>query len=494
MAQTINTNIMSLNAQRNLSRSQNDLQVAVQRLSSGLRINSAKDDAAGLAIASRMTVQVNGLGVAIRNANDGISISQTAEGAMDEMVKALTRANDLAIQAASYNTDADRASLNQEVSQLLDEMSRIVNQTRFNGQKLLTGGFSADIQVGTNVNETINVSVSNLSPTGLGVASNYAAVTGLSQANLADRLRNQFETDLDAADTVNGVAVGTTVAAASNSVNKIEALNNISSSTGVEAFSYGNSLVSTANVTDANATGGGGVTVGNGAVTINGVSIDGGGANTTMDDLIANINAKTGEHGVTAVRDAGAAGDQNRLVLYNTSGSAITMTINDANAATALGFSGTGTTSVDAGGNGLIVLNQDLNSTSVTFNDATAQEAVSGVEGGGTTHTLTNAPLNAQVVTSASAANLALLSFGRAIDTINSDRAVLGAKLNRFESTVRNLENVRENISAARSRIQDADFAEETAKLTRAQILQQAGTAMVAQANSLPQGVLALLQ
>ena len=255
MAVTINTNIMSLNAQRNLNRTQSELATTIQRLSSGLRINSAKDDAAGLAIATRMSSQISGLSVAIRNANDGISISQTAEGAMDEMSKSLIRANDLALQAASYNTSADRNSLNQEVSQIIDELSRVVNQTRFNGQQLLSGGFSADIQVGTQVNETINVSVSNLSPTGLGVASEYAGISALADTVFADRIRNTFDAALDgAADTVNGI-VTAAVAAQSNSVNKITALNDVSSSTGVTAFSFGNAAVAATDVLDANATG-----------------------------------------------------------------------------------------------------------------------------------------------------------------------------------------------------------------------------------------------
>ena len=180
MPQSINTNVASLNAQRNLNKTQMDLNTSIQRLSSGLRINSSKDDAAGLAISTRMSTQISGLAVAVRNANDGISIAQTAEGAMDEMTKSLQRANDLALQAASYNTNGDRGSMNQEVTQIIDELSRVVNQTRYNGQQLLTGGFSADVQVGTNVNETINVSVNNLSPTGLGVASEYSTVNSAS--------------------------------------------------------------------------------------------------------------------------------------------------------------------------------------------------------------------------------------------------------------------------------------------------------------------------
>ena len=491
MPQTINTNILSLNAQRNLNRTQSELGTTIQRLSSGLRINSAKDDAAGLAIATRMTTQISGLSVSIRNANDGISIAQTAEGAMDEMVRSLTRASDLALQAASYNTDADRSSLNQEVSQIIDELSRVVNQTRYNGEQLLTGGFSADIQVGTAVNETINVSVTNLSPTGLGVASEYAGVNALNDANFADRIRNTFDAALDgAADTLNGVVLGA-VAAGSNSVNKVDAINAVTSSTGVSAFSFGNAAVAATDVTDANATGAGGLTIGANAMTINGVSIDGNGANTTMTDLAANINTKTGEHGVTAVVEAGGAANQSRLVLLNRTGNAITVTVNDANAATATGFAA-GTTSVDAGANGLVVLNDDLGTNTVTYNDAATGSAVSGVAAASTT--LTDAPVNAQTVSTASGANLAILAFQSALDQINSDRAILGAKLNRFDSTIRNLENVRENVSAARGRIQDADFAMETANLTRSQILQQAGIAMVSQANAVPQAALALLQ
>ncbi|MBK8957110.1 MAG: flagellin [Proteobacteria bacterium] len=491
MPQSINTNVASLNAQRNLNKTQMDLNTSIQRLSSGLRINSSKDDAAGLAISTRMSTQISGLAVAVRNANDGISIAQTAEGAMDEMTKSLQRANDLALQAASYNTNGDRSSMNQEVTQIIDELSRVVNQTRYNGQQLLTGGFSADVQVGTNVNETINVSVNNLSPTGLGVASEYSTINSASNATFADRIRNTRDTALDgSADSINGTVLAA-VTAGQNSVNKITAINAVSGTTGVNAFSYGNAAVAANDVLDADATGAAGQTIGNGAVTINGVSIDGNGANTTMDDLVANINAKSGETGVTAVNDAGAAANQSRLVLINRTGAAITVGINSAAAATATGFAA-GTTSVDAGANGLIVLNQKLNSTTVTYDAAATGTAITGVASA--TTTLANAPVNAQSVATQSGANLALLAFQSALDQINSNRAVLGAKLNRFDSTIRNLQNVSENISAARGRIQDADFAAETASMTRAQILQQAGISMVSQANSLPQAALSLLK
>ena len=224
---------------------------------------------------------------------------------------------------------------------------------------------------------------------------------------------------------------------------------------------------------------------------IYGISIDGSGANTSMDDLIANINARTGEHGVTAVRDAGGAANQSRLVLKNDTGAAITVAVNSAAAATVTGFAA-GTTSIDAGANGLIVLNDDLGAGTVAYDATTTGSAISGVAA--TSTTLADAPVNAQSISTQAGANLAMLAFQSALDQINDDRAVLGAKLNRFDSTVRNLENVRENISAARGRIQDADFAMETASLTRAQILQQAGISMVSQANSIPQAALSLLQ
>ena len=492
MAQIINSNILSLNAQRNLNRSSSALTTTIQRLSSGLRINSAKDDAAGLAIATRMTTQINGLTVAMRNTNDGISIAQTAEGAMDEMVRSLVRANDLALQAASYNTDTDRTSINQEVQQLKAEFNRITSQTRFNGQLLLTGGFSANIQVGTTVNETLNISVRNLSANNLGVASSYSAVNGLSNADLADRIRNAQDGTLTAGtSSINGVALASSFAANSTSQAKVAAINAIAAQSGVTAFSFGNALVATTNVTDANATGIAGLNVGSNAITINGVNISGNGADTTMDDLITNINAVSNQTGVTAVREATATAGQNRLVLLNRTGAAISLTVNDANAATITGFA-SGTTSVGAGENGAIVLNQNLNATTVNFNLDTTGAAITGVTAASTT--LTNESVQNQAVNSAASANLALLTFQRAIDQINSERSVLGASLNRFDSVIRNLENVRENISAARSRIQDADFAVETANLTRTQILQQAGTAMVSQANALPQSALSLLQ
>ncbi|MGD9604153.1 MAG: flagellin [Gammaproteobacteria bacterium] len=497
MAQTINTNIMSLNAQRNLNRTQMDLSIAVQRLSSGLRINSSKDDAAGIAVATRMTTQIGGLSVAIRNANDGISVSQTAEGAMEEMTRNLNRAHDLAVQAASYNTASDRSSLNQEVSQILDEMSRIVNQTRYNGEKLMTGGFSGDFQIGAFVNETINVSISNLSPTGMGVATNYSTVSSLTDSQLAGRISVAYNVALAGSATLEGADLGNAVAADTVAQTKIDQINAVSSQTGINAFGFGNGLVGS-NFASAGTTAAAidGITAG--ALTINGIAIGAVGATSSLGtvgtDLVTAINALTSQHGVTAVKVAtpdGATATDEAIVLINRTGAAITVTANTSVDAGISAFFAAGTTSVAAGANGAIVLNDTLGDLTTSYDSSTTGAALVGVSS--STTTLADATVNAASVTTASAANLAMLVFEKALDTINSERSVLGAKLNRMEAVVRNLENVRENITAARGRIQDADFAEETARLTRTQILQQAGVAMVSQANQAPQTVLSLL-
>lgn len=497
MPQTINTNIMSLNAQRNLNRTQLDLQTSIQRLSSGLRINSAKDDAAGIAISTRMTTQIGGLSVAIRNANDGISVSQTAEGALDEMTRNLNRAHDLAVQAASFNTSTDRTSLNQEVAQIIEEMSRIVNQTRYNGEKLLTGGFSGDFQVGAFVNETINVAISNLSPTGMGVATNYATVSGLTDAQVAARISVSFNVGLGAAATMEGADLGAAVANDTVSATKISQINAVADQTGITAFAFGNGLVgnnyASAGVTAAAIDG---LTAG--ALTINGISIGSVAAaaslTTVGDNLVNAINSLTSQHGVTAVKVGtpdGATATDEAIVLINRTGSAITVTANSSVDSGVTSFFTNGTTSVAAGANGAIVLNDTLGDLTTSYDTSTTGAAIVGVSS--STTTLADATVNAQTVTTAASANLAMLVFEKALDTINSERSVLGAKLNRLEAVVRNVENVRENITAARGRLQDADFAEETARFTRAQILQQAGVAMVAQANQLPQTVLSLL-
>jgi flagellin len=384
MAQVINTNMASLNAQRNLSSSQGDFNTALQRLSTGLRINSAKDDAAGLAISERMTSQIRGLDQAARNASDGISLGQTAEGALAEVSNNLQRIRELAIQSSNVtNSQSDRNALQTEVTQLLQEIDRVADQTQFNGVQLLDGSFTGAVfQVGANAGETITVTATT--------DANTAALGSLSQ----------------------NTSAGLSVAAS-----------------GISGFA---------------------TAIAAGGVTINGADIGAiagaGSAAERAGQLVNAINNVSQQTGVGASYD-GATG---QLSLNSEAAITIAGTTNDA---TEAGF---------------------VNASFATLTTAT------GID------TLT--------VSNFAGAQTAIGLVDSALSTISDARATLGAIQNRFESVVTSLQTSSENLSSSRSRIMDADFAAETANLTRAQILQQAGTAMLAQANSAPQNVLALLQ
>ncbi len=385
MAAIINTNVISLNAQRNLNSSQNALATTLQRLSSGLRINSAKDDAAGLAISERMTSQIRGLNQAARNANDGISMSQTAEGALGEIGNNLQRIRELAVQSRNAsNSASDRAALNNEVQQAIAEIDRVASTTAFNGIKLLDGTFNnQSFQVGANVGETIDItSLVNAQSSAMGS-------TTSTTANVAGVAATAF-TAITAGDlTINGTSVGA-VAAGGNAVTQ--------------------------------------------------------GAN-----IAAAINTVTNTTGVTATADA-------------TTG-AVSLT----------NLSGTNTV--------------------VAFAGATASTAITGLTAATTTATTTTVNGFAGVdISSKWGADVAIASMDSAMSALNAARADLGAYQNRFSSAISNLQTTSENLTASRSRIVDADFAAETATLSRNQVLQQAGTAMLAQANALPQSVLSLLR
>jgi len=382
--QGINTNVMSLNAQRNLNSSQSSLSTSIQRLSSGLRINSAKDDAAGLAISERFSSQIKGLNQAQRNANDGISLAQTAEGALGQVTNNLQRIRELAVQSANAtNSSTDRTALQAEASQLLSEIDRVANQTSFNGVKLLDGSFSSAVfQVGANAGETI--SISSLVDANVAALSSVTSATGQSSA-------------VTAIDTLTAVGAGALVI----------------------------------NGTDVGA--------GIGAA---------GSAQQRVGQVVDAINNYASTTGVNAAYDTGT----NRIVL--TSAANIVATGTDDGSLT--GFD------------------------------------VTGADGDATATTTTG--LGSLSIASYAGASLAIQQMDSALAQVNSARATIGAVQNRFESVVANLATTSENLSAARSRIQDTDFAAETANLTRAQILQQAGTAMLAQANSAPQNVLSLLQ
>ncbi|WP_312924742.1 flagellin [Stutzerimonas nitrititolerans] len=392
MALTVNTNIASLNTQRNLSTSSSALSTTMQRLSTGSRINSAKDDAAGLQISNRLTSQVNGLGVATKNANDGISLAQTAEGALQQSTNILQRMRDLSLQAANgSNSTSEREALDGEVQQLQKELDRISNTTTFGGRKLLDGSFGvASFQVGSAANEIISVGIDEMS---------------------ADSLRGTYYT-----------ASGTAGAPTS----------------------------------------GGTVTI-----SVSGAAVDGAASGVTTLE----VEMKGTETAEQATAKIAAA-------------------INDANIGIGAFADGTTINYVSKGGE---------NASGATVS-AVSGLAVSGagITGGGFTSTTAVSGSAASVkeidISTAKGAQAAVLVIDDALKMIDSQRADLGAIQNRFDNTIANLQNIGENVSAARGRIQDTDFAAETANLSKNQILQQAGTAILAQANQLPQAVLSLLQ
>jgi flagellin len=404
MASTINTNINSLTAQRNLGMSQGSLATSMQRLSSGLRVNSAKDDAAGLAISERMNTQVRGLTVGARNSNDGISLAQTAEGALGKVGDMLQRMRELAVQAGNAtNSVADRKALQAEVKQLTDEIDRVAKQTSFNGTKILDGSFSGAVfQVGANSGDNITVgALTDTTASGLAnISYSYDAETAIQASSVTDLSAITSSSALQIDDGTTSWDLGPIKAASS----------------GTER----------------------------------------------MGQMIEAINRKSADTGVTAFLTQDAAGTYSIDLMsskLDSNGDAVTMTLGSGFTATNFGTTGAIASAIDA---------------TDTTTDALGIDTLS-----------VDTQRNAWV---------ALKKIDSAIDQVNSARADLGALQSRFENSVGSIEIQVENLSASRGRIVDADFAKETANLSRTQILQQAGTAMVAQANQLPQGVLSLLQ
>tara|TARA_R110000787_G_scaffold188679_2_gene300377 strand:+ start:1144 stop:2298 length:1155 start_codon:yes stop_codon:yes gene_type:complete len=384
MSLVINTNVLSLNAQRNLTSSQSQLATSLQRLSSSLRINSAADDAAGLAISERFTTQIRGIDQAARNANDGISLAQTAEGALAEIGKNLQRIRELAVQSRNAtNSASDRVALDGEAQALRQEIDRVAQQTSFNGVNLLDGSFTNQVfQVGANVGQTISVnSIVDATSANLGTSSS-AQVTG-------------------------------------------------AAATAFTAITAGHLTIDGGN--------------GNGAISVGAIGADAS-ATERAASLRTAVNSVSDQTGVYAVNDT-----------------ATTVTL-------------VSTTSV-----------------TVAFGGASATTATTGLTAA-TTAASTSTGFATLDLTQVAGADAALTQMDSALDAVNSARASLGAIQNRFTSVVASLQTTSENLSASRSRILDTDFAAETASLTRAQILQQAGTAILAQANAVPQNVLSLLR
>jgi flagellin len=496
VSQVINTNIASLTAQRNLNTSQGQLQTALQRLSSGLRINSAKDDAAGLAISERLTTQINGLDQARRNANDGISLAQTAEGSLTQTGDILQRIRGLAIQSANAtNSASDRKALNDEVNQLVQEVDRIAGTTTFNGLKVLDGSYQGQqFQVGANANETIGVSIQGASSNDLknnkvsleSASASAGLGTATAAANTAPAGNGAAAQTLTIAGGAGSTTVGVLVNDQASSI--AAAVNAVQSSTGVSA-----KAVTTATVQSLTASGTLSFTL-NGGGTATSIS-----AQVTTTDLTAlatAINDVSGKTGVSATISA----DKASVVLKQADGKDVTVegftnsaggnvgilggSTNGANVAATLVSAVADSTRVA----GTVTLNSDLGFTAVSSAGTTVLAA-------GTTTTASTAnKLSSVDLSTVSGANSAIDIIDAALAQVSRIRASLGAIQNRFENTISNLQVTSENLSASRSRIRDADFAAETANLTRGQILQQAGTAILAQSNALPQNVLSLLK
>jgi flagellin len=478
----------------------------MQRLSSGLRINSAKDDAAGLAISDRMTSQIRGLNQAARNANDGISLAQTAEGAMQESTNILQRMRELAVQSSNAsNSTADRDALQAEVNQLQQEMDRIANTTTFNGLNILDGTFTnSKFQVGANANETISVSIGSMKSedlgryahagmtaagaTGAGVAAPISAdvsggndigaqaltVAGYKgSSTIANTVLTAGITAKDAAAAINDVSADTGVSATANTTAGL-----VLSHAGTISFKLGSDSdmqTVSANITNA----------------------------TDLTALAKSINDVTGKTGITAEVVTGGLTltqseglDINIQDAVNSAGTGSTLTVTgQAGAAAALDTDsgGSGNDSTVVAGTVEFTSKSSFSvSSSIAFDAAGAGSLVEGA--GDSINSATAEMVDAIDISTSAGAQSAIDVIDKALSTIDSERGDLGAVQNRFESTIANLKNISENVSAARSRILDADIAQETSNMTKQNILQQAGVSILAQANQAPQLALSLLQ
>ena len=489
MPATINTNVSSLTAQRNSNRTQNELSTAIQRLSSGLRINSAKDDAAGLAISERFTAQIRGLNQAARNANDGISLAQTAEGALSSASNILQRIRELAVQSANAsNSASDRQALQQEVGQLVAELDRVALTTEFNGQKLLDGTFgTAQFQVGANANQVIVASMANTRTSVYG--NNQVQAAGIGPAGIT----GAWGANGTAAGTVaiNGALGSSTVTVAQHATAKTIAdnINAVKASTGVGATARNDTSLTFG------AAGSYSLTLRSDNATAQSISFTLSAANTAdgLSAAVSAINDQSSKTGVTAALNAAGTA----VVLSNATGNDIlvgdTTVANAGTVAVAkLNSAGTSvasqTLAADTTADSVITSGYiTLDSEKSFAVDATTTDAFADASS-----TLKKVS-DLDVGTFANASD-ALKTVDSALAFISSTRSKLGALQSRFETAITSLQTTAENLSASRSRIQDADFAQETANLSRAQVLQQAGTAMIAQANQLPQQVLQLLR
>ena len=484
MALNVITNVFSLNAQRHLNRSGSNLAKSLERLSSGLRINRAADDAAGLAISQTLVAQIRGLNQAARNANDGISLLSTAEGASEEATSLLQRIRELAVQSANdTNSTTNRGALDKEVQALLSELDRIASTVEFNGTKLLDGSFTAkQIQVGAFAGQSITVNLTSIRTNTLGqiIEANHAG----------GAIDNNSFASGDV--TINGVDVGTSTDGSAKS--KATAIN--AASTGALATALTTSLVAAQGATAALDFSGGQT----GNITINGILIDLNGTNYTADtagrtNLINKLNLQEVNTGVRVSFDGSGvltftAADGRNVTLTTTGGDGA-----DLGTGEALGLvaDGGGTEEDQASAllqQSTITLTSETNIVIVLGGSGAARSGFTAAEYA----TVSTGNLVGLDVKTQASSDAAIKSIDAALKQIADTRSNIGALTNRLESTIRSVQAISENLSASNSRIRDADFAAETASLTRNQILQQAGIAILAQANAVPQLALSLLQ
>ena len=491
MSLVIGTNVASLTAQRHLENSRLSMETAMERLSSGSRINSAMDDAAGLTISNRMEAQVNSINQSVRNANDSISLAQTAEGAMGEISSALSRMRTLATQSSTGTySDSDRKSLNFEVASLVAEISRIASDTQFNGMAIMDGTFvGKDTFVGTLASHTVSLTIGDVGGGSLGVGSGSSysttvtggAVTATAALAAGAITINGFNVGATAADGVSSTGDSSSAIAVAKAINAVSGDTKVSAVVQATAVS-GTAISSTAST-------GIDVAIASGGVVINGVNIGAIAASTTIgdrgSDVAAAINAVTGQTGVTAT-----FGTDGAVALAAADGRNITVTTLSAATAVATGL-GSGGAAVTTTKSSVTLSSTD--SAGITIGGQA--EATAGLTGALTAATATaGAGVSSIDITSQAGALNALATLDAAISQIGTERANLGSFQNRLNHTVSNLMQVAENTSAAKSRISDTDYAVESANLAKAQVLQQAGTAMLAQANASGQSVLSLLK
>ncbi len=581
MALTVNTNFASLNAQRTLNNSSSALNNSIQRLASGTQINSAKDDAAGLQISNRLTSQINGLGIAVKNASNGVSIAQTAEGAMQESTNIMQRMRDLALLSSNgSNSDKERAALQQEFSALSGELTRISETTAFGGKKLLDGSMgNTSFQIGSNANETVSFSLSSTSAAALKGTYSSATAQGTAPTGLQGAVTGKVVEVATAAVpavpatpgtgattgtfaaanatlVVNGTNVAVTAAGQSTVAAVAAAINAQTGTTGVTATDNAGQLeFSSANgdaaitgltalgLTDVTTTGYAAGTPGvpAGTAPMTGASVIGGAAakdfsingtaitlaaNATGTDLLTAINAETATTGVSASIADGrlklASADGQEIKLADVDGGTLksigltagttsaklasdtSITLNGTEVKLAKGSDiesivtaiNTASTGVSASKNadGTLALFSGNESFTVADGSAGTGLAALGLTAGTTNGVVVESSVSNLDITSVEGAQQAISVLDGAIAQVDSERAKLGAVQNRFASTISNLQNISENAAAARGQITDTDYAAESAELAKNQIKQQAGTAMLAQANQLPQAVLSLLQ